>query len=838
MSLLEVAAPDLRTIGAIGSTLWVLEASSFSSDGKTLLVKAIYTLPEAPEYQRYAVWSYDLASQSYTDCLNAKLAVDGLRGSDIDVLSALSAGPETQRLVIAEYAMSDGSGGPRLALVRNASVELDVWNVLGLAGSVTAERYALSADGRFLAVQTSDTVLAPNGDPDVNQASDIYLLDLKNLKTERVSFVAGTEATLPVTLGNVVVTDDQVRVTFSTAAETFSKADKNASGGAPNDAYLWSRTFTDTGFSGAAGFALISADTANLAAGGVPALNNADWSSSVNLTDMPTASTAGVWFESTADNLVAGDANAASDIFLRPYTGATQHLGLKDISDPALQLASVSADGRYVAVLTRDAKLVGSQSATQLLAWQSDTQNWVVLSAAASGQYANADITSAVLSPDGRWAAMTTQATNLINPEPTALGGQLYLASLSSQGQFNAAPVASQTSFSLVEDTFKTGTLAATDAEGNALTFIKNSEPQHGSLILDSRTGVYTYTPVGNYNGSDSFTFKVNDGAVDSATATVSVTVTPLNDNPTGSVSLSGIVAQGQTLKAANTLADADGMGDVSYQWLANGSVIDGAVGSNLTLGPALVGQKISVRATYIDGAGTQESVISPQTEEPVVPAYGATGQVYHWKTHALLTGVDVSATGAYASTTDVNGRYSISGLLQPSIQLQVSKALTMLEAASAITEADAHAALLIASGRNPNADGSPVSPYQFIAADINEDGRVTSIDALAILKVAKGKSDAPALKWLFVDEGQDFWNEAVNAFVTTRNSVAWDKNLPVDSAQPMPHNLVAVLKGDVNGSWLAPPASVDLDVLNPSYFTDLAEKLGVPLAQWSVIAG
>ena len=41
-----------------------------------------------------------------------------------------------------------------------------------------------------------------------------------------------------------------------------------------------------------------------------------------------------------------------------------------------------------------------------------------------------------------------------------------------------------------------------------------------------------TYTPAANYNGPDSFTFKANDGTVDSAVATVSVTVTPVNDAP------------------------------------------------------------------------------------------------------------------------------------------------------------------------------------------------------------------------------------------------------------------------------------------------------------------
>jgi hypothetical protein len=42
-----------------------------------------------------------------------------------------------------------------------------------------------------------------------------------------------------------------------------------------------------------------------------------------------------------------------------------------------------------------------------------------------------------------------------------------------------------------------------------------------------------TYTPGSNFNGSDSFTFKANDGALDSTPATVSITISPVNDAPT-----------------------------------------------------------------------------------------------------------------------------------------------------------------------------------------------------------------------------------------------------------------------------------------------------------------
>ena len=94
----------------------------------------------------------------------------------------------------------------------------------------------------------------------------------------------------------------------------------------------------------------------------------------------------------------------------------------------------------------------------------------------------------------------------------------------------NDAPVATPQSVQAVEDTAKPITLAGTDVEGSALTFMIVTQPAHGTL-----TGTppnVTYTPAANYNGADAFTFKVNDGALDSAPATVSITVGGVNDPP------------------------------------------------------------------------------------------------------------------------------------------------------------------------------------------------------------------------------------------------------------------------------------------------------------------
>src|SRR6185369_3808572 len=103
-------------------------------------------------------------------------------------------------------------------------------------------------------------------------------------------------------------------------------------------------------------------------------------------------------------------------------------------------------------------------------------------------------------------------------------------------------------------------------------------------------------------------------GGALSATGSTTVNIMSVNDGPTGSVTISGTAAQGQTLTAANTLADADGLGTISYQWQANGSNIIGATAGTLVLGEAQVGKTIDVVASYTDAGGTHESRTSAVT--------------------------------------------------------------------------------------------------------------------------------------------------------------------------------------------------------------------------------
>ena len=134
----------------------------------------------------------------------------------------------------------------------------------------------------------------------------------------------------------------------------------------------------------------------------------------------------------------------------------------------------------------------------------------------------------------------------------------------------------------------------------------------------DITAGKLIYTPAANANGSayTSFGFKVSDGtAISTSAYTATLNVSAVNDLPTGSVTISGTPVQGQILTAAtNTLADVDGLGAISYKWLANGVAITGATASTFTLTSAQLGKTISVTASYTDAKGSLESKTSAST--------------------------------------------------------------------------------------------------------------------------------------------------------------------------------------------------------------------------------
>src|SRR5439155_1032862 len=89
----------------------------------------------------------------------------------------------------------------------------------------------------------------------------------------------------------------------------------------------------------------------------------------------------------------------------------------------------------------------------------------------------------------------------------------------------------------------------------------------------------FSYTPAANYNGSDSFTYKANDGQADSGIATVTITITAANDAPVA-VNDSYTIAEDTTLNVAapgvlsnDVDVDGDSLSAVSVSQPAHGTL-------------------------------------------------------------------------------------------------------------------------------------------------------------------------------------------------------------------------------------------------------------------------
>ena len=148
--------------------------------------------------------------------------------------------------------------------------------------------------------------------------------------------------------------------------------------------------------------------------------------------------------------------------------------------------------------------------------------------------------------------------------------------------------------------------------------------------------------------------------------------------------------------------------------------------------------------------------------------------------------------------TSGNSANYQHLGVLEGDYTLTGTKAGGTTEH-NAVDANDALAALKMAVALNPNDDGSAVSPYQFLAADINHDSIIRSTDALNILKMAVKLPGAPASEWIFTTEN------AAESATMDRSNVDWSHVIPtVTLDHDVALDLIGIVKGDVDGSWAA----------------------------------
>ncbi len=157
----------------------------------------------------------------------------------------------------------------------------------------------------------------------------------------------------------------------------------------------------------------------------------------------------------------------------------------------------------------------------------------------------------------------------------------------------NTPPTATNNSYSTNEDAVLTGN-AVTDAPadsdpdaGDVLTATLLIGTTNGAVVLNA-DGSFTYTPNADYCGADSFTYKVNDGTVDSNVATVNIDVVCVNDPPVANPDAK-VTPEETPVSGTVTSSDVDG-GAPSYSLAtapANGAAVVNPDGT-YTYTPAL----------------------------------------------------------------------------------------------------------------------------------------------------------------------------------------------------------------------------------------------------------
>ena len=943
MALKMIDAPPLNAVAlGVVDYIWAVEARGFSVDGNLLLVKATYTdsaFSLVPT--RTAFWIYDLTLGTYTVCVNDLIAVD--RPLEVtDVVINQSSG---QTQLVASYhdtGVSSELDPNKLALIRN-SVLIQGDLVAALSGNQADASIAAlksTGDGRFVVLETSATNLVV--DLDTNGCKDIFVLDLLLNTVQRITSINGAESGFDSLLGDARVgADGGLSVAFQ-STQAFTTQDANAA----TDVFVWRLAAANFANNSGGSTTLISRTTAGAVGGSNPLLNSI-----------------GVLFDSDSSAFISSDQNNASDVWQSgggPVV-AMSSTGVNTFSGSS-SLVSSSGDGRYVALVTASPELVGPYGVEQLVVLDTTAHSRVVVSVSAGGATADDSVISPVLSADGSRIAFSSQASNLTAASPD---GQmhLYLVTPNAAGaaSINGTLKQGQSLTAVVSD--PDGVVGAVAYQWRASGIDIAGATSANFLLGEAQVGATVTVKTSYTDGL---------GTVELVNSAASIAVVNLNDTPTGIVAIGGVAIQGQTLTATQTLADADGIGGLAYQWMAGGQAIAGANGGTLLLTSAQIGKTVSVVASYTDGHGTPESVASAATlSVQTGSAPGAVhGIVYQWKSHMLLQGVSLAVVGSdptgneassllqfknlswdvaghgsvdvYSHTavafqeasfaldfgaatgvvftadaglpadwallsntdpdtghllvaglgfsgfvgagdirlgtvkfetgtqdhataqllsgavggatasncsvgaargaTDSQGGFALTNLVPGAYAVTASRATA--DSGSAVTSADALAALRIAVGLNPNLDPDgtgpltalPVSPYQFIAADVvGTDGRITSADALAILRMAVKLPTAPAKEWVFVEESRDFWDETTGKFTLDRTHASWDHAISANLQSDQALNLVGVLKGDVNGSWAAPAGSVDLDAISPQYFTALHDQLGMPVAQFGV---
>jgi hypothetical protein len=310
---------------------------------------------------------------------------------------------------------------------------------------------SISPDGRFVAFSSIATNLVPG---DTNGQLDVFVRDLQTNTTERVSLSSsGAEANADSWYPSI--SSDGRFVAFYTSATNLVPGDTNGS-----EDVLVRDLQTNT------------TERVSLSSSGAEA-NTDSWDPSISSDGRFVA------FHTSATNLVPGDTNGSDDVFVRDLqTNTTERVSLSSSdaeANSSSSLPSISSDGRFVAFYTWATNLVpgDTNGSDDVLVRDLQTNTTERVSLSSSGAEANTDSWDPSISPDGRFVAFSSNATNLVADDTNGYA-DVFVHERGTPAQYsdNRPPTTTADGGTYTQDTWTnqnvTLTLTAADEQGGS----------------------------------------------------------------------------------------------------------------------------------------------------------------------------------------------------------------------------------------------------------------------------------------------------------------------------------------------------------------------------------
>lgn len=283
----------------------------------------------------------------------------------------------------------------------------------------------------------------------------------------------------------------------------------------------------------------------------------------------------------------------------------------------------------------------------------------------------------------------------------------------------NDAPTAdASSSVTTSEDTQVAGKVVAADLDGDVLGYALSGAPGNGTVTLDASTGDWIYTPLANFNGSDTFKVIVSDPSGASVVQTVTIGVAAVNDAPVVAAASQSHVADEDTpITGQVTANDVDGD---ALSWTVSTAAAHGTVALNATTGeytytPAANWSGSDVFfVTVADASGATavqriDVTVNPIADAPdlsvVNPVIVPSGVVKTATAGTLLQGSAGADTLTGSKSADVINGYG-SSAITASLDISSSLGDTDGSEALAIKISNLPAGAVLSAGTN-NGDGT-----------------------------------------------------------------------------------------------------------------------------------